>query len=123
MKKLVMLARTAAWLAVLTIIVLSVVPGKMRPHVLGNDVAEHFLAYFTTASLFATGYQGSSHLLSSGVLLAASAGLLELVQLWVPGRNADVREFAASMLAAWLGLVVVGAVRLARERAIVVSNN
>jgi VanZ family protein len=123
MKKLVMLARVAAWLAVLTIIVLSVVPGKMRPHVLGNDFAEHFLAYFTTASLFASGYEGSSHLLSSGVLLATSAGLLEIVQLWVPGRNADIREFAASMLAAWLGLFVVSVVRFARERLVVVSNS
>jgi VanZ family protein len=123
MKKPVMLVRMAAWLAVLTIIVLSVVPGKMRPHVLGNDVAEHFLAYFITASLFASGYQGSSHLLSSGILLATSAGLLELVQLWVPGRTADVGEFAASMLAAWLGLVVVAAVRLTRERLVVLSNN
>jgi VanZ family protein len=121
--KLVMLARKAAWLAVLTIIVLSVVPGKMRPHVLGNDVAEHFLAYFTTASLFAIGYQGSSHLLSSGILLAASAGLLELAQLWIPGRTADIGEFAASMLAAWLGLVVVAVVRLTRERLVVLSNN
>ena len=123
MKKPVMLARMAAWLAVLTIIVLSVLPGKMRPHVLGNDFAEHVLAYFTTASLFACGYQGSSHLLSSGLLLATSAALLELVQLWVPGRTADIREFAASMLAAWLGLVVVVVVRLTRERLLVLSDN
>ncbi len=123
MKKLVMLTRMAAWLAVLTIVVLSVAPGKMRPHVLGNDLAEHCVAYFITASLFASGYQESIHLLSSGVLLATCAGLLELVQLWIPGRMANVSEFAAGMLAAWLGLLVVAVIRFARERLVVVSNN
>jgi hypothetical protein len=48
--KVRMLTRLGAWSAVLTIIVLSVVPGYMRPDVLGNDLCEHFVAYFITGS-------------------------------------------------------------------------
>ena len=50
-----------------TIIVLSVMPGNMRPHVLGNDYYEHFAAYFITGGLLAIGYLRPMQLLSSGV--------------------------------------------------------
>lgn len=111
MKNLVMLARMGAWLAALIIIVLSVVPGKMRPHVLGYDYAEHFVAYFVAGSLFACGYQSAKQLLSSGVLLAICAGSLEFVQLWIPGRNSSAGDFVASTLGAWIGLLAVIVVR------------
>jgi VanZ family protein len=120
-KKLVLPARIAAWLAVLTIIVLSVVPGAERPHVLGNDSAEHFVAYFIAGSLFAIGYQRSQQLLSSGILLATCAGLLEFVQLWIPGRSAAISDFEVSAIAAWIGLLAVILVRLTRKRMLVVS--
>ena len=115
MKKLVMLARMAAWLAVLTIIVLSVVPGNMRPHLLRNDYAEHFVAYCITGSLFAIGYQRPMQLLSIGVLLAICAGSLEFIQLWIPRRTASVSDFEVSTIGAWIGLMAVVVVRRARE--------
>ena len=121
MKMLVLAARIAAWLAVLAIVVLSVVPGTMRPHVLGNDSAEHFVAYFIAGSLFAIGYQSSQRLLSSGILLATCAGLLEFVQLWIPGRSAAISDFEVSTIAAWIGLLAVVLVRLTRKRMLVVS--
>lgn len=121
MKKLEMLARIAAWLAVLTTIVLSVVPGSMRPHVLGNDYAEHFVAYFVAGSLFAIAYQRAQQLLSSGVLLAICACSLEFVQLWIPGRTASIRDFEVSTIGAWIGLLAVVVVRLTRKRMCVVS--
>jgi VanZ family protein len=126
-KKLVRPARIAAWLAVLTIIVLSVVPGTVRPHVLGNDSAEHFVAYFLAGSLFAVGYQlaigyqRSQRLLSSGILLATCAGLLEFVQLWIPGRSASISDFEVSTIAAWIGLLAVILIRLTGKRMFVMS--
>jgi VanZ family protein len=113
--KFLMLTRIGAGLAVLTIIVLSVVPGNMRPDVLENDFYEHFAAYFITASLLAVGYPRPMQLLSSGVLLAICAGSLEFVQLWIPGRTASVRDFAAGAAGAWIALLIV-VVRRARER-------
>jgi hypothetical protein len=117
--KIVKLTRMGAWLAVVTIVILSVVPGGMRPDILGNDYAEHFTAYFIAGGLFAIGYQLS--MLSSGALLTASAGSLELVQLWVPGRFASVRDIAASAIGAWIGLMVIVVVRKAYERMFALS--
>ncbi len=121
MTKLVMLTRMGAGLAVLTIIVLSVVPGNMRPRVLGNDHYEHFAAYFITGSLLAIGYLRPMRLLSSGVLLAICAGSLEFVQLWIPGRTASAGDFATSTIGAWIGLLVIVVVRWAHERTFVAS--
>lgn len=106
---IVKLSRMGAWLAVVTIIILSVVPRYMRPVILGNDYAEHFTAYFIAGGLFAIGYQLS--MLASGALLAISAGSLEFVQLWIPGRIASAREFAVGAIGAWIGLMVTVVVR------------
>lgn len=113
--KLMMLTRMAAGLTVLTITLLSVVPGNMRPHIFGNDQFEHFAAYFITSSLWAIGRP--MQLLSSGMLLAIGAGSLEFVQLWIPGRTASAGDFAASVIGAWTGLLAIIAVRRAHERA------
>ncbi len=110
-----------AGLTVLTIIVLSVMPGKMRLHILGNDYFEHFVAYFVAGSLLAIGYLRPMQLLSSGILLAICAGSLEFVQLWIPGRTSNVGGFATAMVGAWVGLLVIVVLRRAHERKFVVS--
>jgi VanZ family protein len=120
--KLVMLTRMGAGLAVLTIIVLSVVPGNMRPNVLGNDLCEHFAAYFITGSLLAAGYLRPLQLLSSGVLLAICGGSLEFAQLWIPGRTASAGDFASSAVGAWIGLLLIVVVRRAHGRKFAVSH-
>jgi VanZ family protein len=111
----------AAGLTVLTIIVLSVLPGKMRPHILGNDYYEHFVAYFVAGSLFAIGYLRPMQLLSTGVLLALCAGALEFVQLWIPGRTASTGGFATATIGAWIGLLLIAVIRRAHERKFAVS--
>ncbi len=121
MIKLVKLGRLAAGLSVVTIVILSVVPGNMRPHILGNDPAEHFVAYSITGSLLAVGYLSPMQLLASGVLLPVCAGLLELAQTWIPGRMPSAGEFTASAIGTWIGLLVMVVGRRAHERMFVVS--
>jgi VanZ family protein len=101
------LIRIAAWLALLAVVVLSVVPGSMRPHVLESDHFEHFIAYFMTACLLAIGYPRPLGLLASGIMLTLCAGGLELVQLWVPGRTASIGDFNAGMLGTCGGILAV----------------
>jgi VanZ family protein len=115
MTKLLMFSRMGAWLAVQTIIVLSLVPGNMRPHAFGNSYYEHFAAYFITGCLLATGYLRTLQLLSSGVLLATCAGSLELVQLLIPGRTAKIGDFAIGTIGACIGLLVIGVLRRRRS--------
>jgi VanZ family protein len=114
--KLLTLARIGAGLAVLTIIVLSVVPGNMRPHVLGNDLYEHFAAYFITGGLLAAGDLCPVRLFLSGVLLALCGGSMEVAQFWIPGRTASAVDFAISTMGAWVGLLAMAVVRRVRER-------
>jgi VanZ family protein len=98
--------RVVAWLAVLAIIVLSVVPGDMRPHVLTTDHYEHFAAYFITGSLLGIGYSRPKQVLSIAVMLLLCSGTLEIVQLWIPGRTASVGDFIASAIGGWAALIL-----------------
>ena len=110
-----------AGLTVLTVIVLSVMPGKMRPHILGNDYYEHFVAYFTAGSLLAVGYPRPMQLLSGAILLGICAGSLEFVQLWIPGRTSSVGGFASAAIGASIGLLIVVVVRRVHECKLVAS--
>lgn len=106
--------RVGAWLAVLAIIVLSTVPGHLRPHVLTNGRYEHFTAYFIAGSLFGLGYPLPKHVRLTAVMLALCGGLLEVVQLWIPDRTANVVDFEASTFGAWSALILISVARWTR---------
>lgn len=103
-----MLIRIGAWLALAIIIVLSVLPGSMRPDVIADSRYEHFAAYFIVGILLGLGHPRQRQLLASGLVLALGAGILEGVQLWIPGRTASAEDLAISLLGAWSALVLVG---------------
>jgi VanZ family protein len=121
MTKLVRFARRGAALTALITIVLSVMPGKLRPHVLGNDYLEHVIAYFVTGGLLAVGYPRPLQWLSSGVLLAICAGALELIQLRIPGRTSSFGGFVTAAAGAWIGILMIVLVKWAHERKFAVS--
>jgi len=121
MKRIVILARMGVWLSVLGIIVLSVVPGNMRPDILGSKTVEHFVAYFIAGGLLAVGYLRPVQWLSGGALFVICAGALEFIQLWIPGRIASASDFASSTLGAWIGVLFIVVARYARKRMLVVS--
>jgi VanZ family protein len=71
------------------IVVVSVVPGTIRPHTSMSGYTEHFLAYAIVASCFALGWR--SPLYQAAVVISAFivASLLEAVQFLCPGRSPD----------------------------------
>jgi VanZ family protein len=99
--------RVVGWLVVLAIVVLSVVPGTLRPDVLGEKHIEHLAAYLGTSILLGAGYPRRFQLILIGVLLAAGSGTLEIVQFWIPGRSSSTVDFAASSLGAWVGVATI----------------
>jgi hypothetical protein len=111
-----MFIRVAAWLAVLTIIVLSVVPGNLRPHVLCNDYFEHLAAYFIAGGLLAVGFPSPMQQLASWSLLATCAGVLELLQRSIPDRTASIGEFVTGVFGAGLGIMAIFVIRQALGR-------
>lgn len=113
---LVRLCRIAGWLALLAIVIVSVVPNTLRPHVLEDKHVEHFSAYLAAGMLWAMGWRRDRQLLLAGGALAACSATLEIIQLWVPGRTSSVADFLASSLGAWAGLAMIYLLRNLQAR-------
>lgn len=112
--------RISGLLAVAAITILSLVPGHARPHVIWSGSLEHVAAYFGAASLLCLGFldprsttaqRAFAPALSIGCLLAAYGGVLEIAQLFVPGRGPGMLDWGADALGAWLGVGLVWMVR------------
>ena len=114
------LCRIAGWASTVGIFVLSVVPGEARPHSgVASPYVEHILAYLLATGLLTLGYALRTFRLLLCALLIGFAAALETVQLWVPGRNAELMGFAASALGVffgWAGVAVLEIVLTARGK-------
>jgi len=103
------LIRLVGWSEIVVIGVLSLLPGDMRPH-RGPEIPgqlAHFLAYFMTAGVLALGYRARAHAVKITLWLTLYAALLEIAQLWIPGRISRLIDFGASALGVLAGIGVV----------------
>ena len=107
--------RLASWLALAAIVILSTVPGSLRPHTDAPGYVEHVAAYLITGFLFASAYPGHTAALAA-VLLAALVGILELAQSWIPGRSPGVTDFIASARGAGAGVLLGSCLHLWTRR-------
>lgn len=106
-------ARIIAWSLVTAIVVLSVVPPGLRPETVAPHHLEHFIIYSATGLAFGLGYDRKHRLLAP--LLVAFSGLVEIVQLFVPGRHARLGDFVIDAAAISLGLFTVSLVNWIRH--------
>lgn len=97
--------RVAGFVSISALVVLSFVPGTMRPHLLGSGNAEHFLAYAGTAFFLGLGYVPRTTAVFVSMLSAAAA-FVELLQNWIPGRSPGFDNFVSSSMGALLGAAV-----------------
>lgn len=98
-------ARVVAWAFACAIVVLSVVPPDLRPVTsLPHDV-EHFGIFWATGFAFALGYRHRNALLFA--LLVGFAAVIEVAQLFVPGRHARLSDFVVDAFAICTGLLAV----------------
>lgn len=94
--------RLTAWALVVAIVVVTLGPPRLRPVTEMSQNFEHGFAFVVLGAAFCLGYSG--RLLQ---LIAASVpliGVLELLQLWVPGRHARLSDFVVNCLATIVGL-------------------
>jgi VanZ family protein len=93
--------RAAAWLVLLAIVVLSLVPPWARP-VTAPQTVEHLTIFLLTGLAFGLGYPRRQF--SEAVLLLGFTGAIELAQLWVPGRHARLSDFLIDALGLCIGI-------------------
>jgi VanZ family protein len=98
--------RAAGWILIIVIAVLSVVPPAQRPVTgVASSNFEHLAIYLTTGLLLAIGYRDRLSAVVAGLLMFA--GLIELVQLFVPGRHARFSDFFIDCVASAAGVALV----------------
>jgi VanZ family protein len=86
------------------ITVLSLVPPWLRPETgMPHDI-EHFGIFFATGLAFGVGYYRRPFV--TLVVLVAFAGLIELAQILVPSRHAELSDFVVDAFALCVGVVI-----------------
>jgi VanZ family protein len=97
--------RIAAWLLAAAVTFATLGPPNYRPHSnLGQD-GEHALAFVLIGIAFGLAYP--RHRMTV-VLAIVLTGVLELLQLFAPGRHARMEDFIVDAIAACAGFVIAG---------------
>jgi VanZ family protein len=97
-----MTVRLTSWLLLLAVTVLTFVPAVLRPvSGLGQNL-EHFTIFVLMGAAFALAYRRYAY--STGLALLAFTGILELLQLFVPGRHARLSDFVVDALGVGVGM-------------------
>ena len=93
--------QAAGWLLLLAIVVLSIVPPEDRPVTPAPRDLEHLSIFLMTGFAFGIGY--SAYLLEFCGLIVFSAAI-ELVQLAIPGRHAELGDFFVDSISVCIGV-------------------
>jgi VanZ family protein len=108
------LCRVAAWLLLIVITVLSIVPPGYRPVTPAPHDVEHLSPFVAAGLAFGLGYE-RRHLWQGFALVAFSAAI-ELIQLAIPGRHARLSDFLVDAVGACLGVGLAALILSAWQR-------
>ena len=96
--------RLFAWLLAAAVTFATLGPARFRPHSdLGQD-GEHALAFVLLGLAF--GFAYTQRRLFTAATAVVGIGLIEVLQIWMPGRHARLEDFIVDALAACAGLAV-----------------
>src|SRR5579883_2222132 len=93
--------RCLAWLLAAAVTFATLGPARFRPHADLSHDAEHALAFILLGLAFALAYPRQR--LPIAAVCVVLTGLLELLQLFVPGRHARLEDFLVDAIAALAG--------------------
>ena len=109
-----LILRIVAWLLTAAVTFATLGPARLRPQSdLGQD-GEHALAFVLVGLAFAVAYP--RHRLRTAVVAVILIGVLEMLQLWMPGRHARLQDFVVDALAACAGIAVAAGLDWAMQR-------
>jgi VanZ family protein len=113
-ERMTLVLRIIAWLLTAAVTFATLGPARLRPHSdLGQD-GEHALAFVLVGLAFGLAYP-RRRLLTAGIAVIL-IGVLEMLQLWMPGRHARWEDFVVDALAACAGIVVAATLDWAMHR-------
>jgi len=97
--------RLLAWLLAAAVAFATLGPPSLRPHsyFLGQN-GEHALAFILVGLAFGLAY--SRRRWSVAAVSVVLIGILEILQLWMPGRHARLGDFIVDALAACAGFAI-----------------
>jgi VanZ family protein len=99
-----LILRIIAWLLTAAVTFATLGPARLRPHSdLGQD-GEHALAFVLVGLAFGLAYR--RHGLRIAGIAVILIGVLEMLQLGMPGRHARLEDFVVDALAACVGIAV-----------------
>jgi VanZ family protein len=111
---MIIVLRILAWLLAAAVTFATLGPAQFRPHSnLGQD-GEHAFAFILVGLAFGLAYP--RHRLLTGAIAVVMIGVIELLQLWAPGRHARLEDFAVDALTACGGMAVAAALDWAVQR-------
>src|ERR1700756_1964467 len=94
--------RIFAWLLAAAVTFATLGPPRFRPHSYFGQDGEHALAFGLVGLAFGFAYR-RNRLLTSAISVVM-IGVLEILQIWAPGRHARFADFVVDALAACAGL-------------------
>jgi VanZ family protein len=110
----VIILRLFAWLLAAAVTFATLGPAKLRPHADITHDGEHAFAFVLLGLAFALAYP-RQRLPAAGIAVVL-IGVLELLQLFVPGRHARLEDFLVDALAALAGFALAAIIaRLIRS--------
>jgi VanZ family protein len=110
--------RACAWLGMLLLALASLTPGDEIVRTGMPAKIEHVVAYLLATAAWMLAYAGWPIAAVAAAFLSY-AGILEIAQLWVPGRTAQATDFVASGAGVMLGLLLgLGARRVAATQVV-----
>ncbi|AWO93197.1 MULTISPECIES: VanZ family protein [Bradyrhizobium] len=101
------LLRLVAWLLTAIVTFVTLGPEDVRPHPVLGQRGDHALAFLLIGILFALAYPQRRWTVSA--VAVALIGLLEIMQLWAPGRHARFEDFVVDALSACAGFALSAA--------------
>ena len=113
--------RLFAWLLAAAVTFATLGPAAARPHAPFGHNGEHAFAFILIGLAFGLAYVRNR--ISVAAIAVAMIGLLELLQLWVPGRHARLEDFVVNTLVALAGFTVAAAFDWLRLRRASVSTS
>jgi VanZ family protein len=108
------LLKLVAWALAAAVTFATLGPAQLRPHAPFGHDGEHAFAFVLVGIAFGFAYAHRRTFVAA--ISVVMIGVLEVLQLWVPGRHARVEDFVVDAIAACLGFTLAAGLEWIRVR-------